>query len=122
MTRQQILTTLTELGDEVRAYVRDLKKDMDNLGMDITGSQSSVHRTFFNFCDLFINRLSRDYRAVLRNMDDTNRGEEFPWFTDSALEAHRRELSRLSESYRRLKKQFPAPKVPIPRRKPPVQW
>lgn len=122
MTRQQILTVLTELGDEIRGYVRDLKKDLHNLGMDITGSQSSVHRTFFNRCDLFLNRLFRDYQAVSRNMDDTNRGEEFPWFTDSALEAHRRDLSLLSKSYGELKRQFPAPSSPRPRRKPPVQW
>lgn len=122
MTRQQILSTLTELGDEVRGYISDLKKDMYNLGMDTTGSQSSVHRTFFNSCDLFLNRLFRDYQAVSRNMDDTNRGEEFPWFTDRALEAHRLDLSRLSESYRKLKKQFVAPQTPRPRRKPLVQW
>ena len=122
MTRQQILTTLSELGDEVRAYVRDLKKDLYNLGMDIIGSQSSVHRTFFYRCDRFLDRIFRDYQAVSRNMDDTNRGEEFPWFTDSALEAHRRDFSRLSDSYQELKRQFPAPSSPRPRRKPPVQW
>ena len=122
MTRQQILTALSELSDEVRGYVSDLKKDMYNLGMSIDASQSSVHRTFFNRCDLFLDRTFRDYQAVARGMDDTNKWEEYPWFTDSALEKHRQDLSLLADSYRELKRHFGSPSSPRPRPKPPVQW